>query len=82
MLKGDGEGLNSDGKVWKGDWETLERIWAFHCDGKAFKDDGKEQEQEHCIQSKIANQPYNYSYDISILVENNIFRNLIIKLTF
>ena len=33
--------------------DVREHLGAFHSDGKAFKDDGKE--QEHCIQSKIAN---------------------------
>ena len=32
------KGLNDNGKVWKGDWETPGR---FHRDGKASKDDGK-----------------------------------------
>ena len=34
----DEEALNGDGKVWKGDWETLERIWgAFKSNGKALE---------------------------------------------
>ena len=46
MLKDSKEALNGDGKMWKGDWETLERIWgrsratvkrALRDDGKAFK---------------------------------------------
>ena len=70
MLKGDGEGLNGDGKVWKGDWGTLESLWRRSiATVKHIKDDGKE--QEHCIQSKLANQPYSHNYDIRISVENN-----------
>ena len=45
VLKGDRDGLNGDGK---GDLEMLQ------SNGKAFKDARKEQEQEHCIQSKMA----------------------------
>ena len=49
--------------------DVREPLASFHSDGKAFKEDRKE--QEHCIQSKIANQPYSHSYDIRISVENN-----------
>ena len=55
-------------------WESIGRrlgavrepLATFHSDGKAFKDDGKE--QEHCIQSKVANQPCSHIYDIRIFV--------------
>ena len=35
--------------------DVREHLGAFHSDGKAFKDDGKEQKSVSSIQSKIAN---------------------------